>query len=112
MSNQSFTRFFTRVTLCHVVTYFIFGLFAYLVFDYATLFQSENLACYMRPTTSKWVARTPRSRSSRRLGSSRRKVNLESSRRADTVNTPDPLLPRRRDWRSESCCRSRHTRRW
>jgi hypothetical protein len=56
---MGFGRFLARVTACHVVTYFVFGVAAYLLFDYAATFQSEHLACYMRPTTSKWVALGP-----------------------------------------------------
>ena len=59
MTNGGFGRFFARVTACHMVTYFAAGLAAYILFDYAALFQSEHLSCYMRPTDSKWVAIGP-----------------------------------------------------
>ncbi len=59
MSEVSFARFWARVTACHVVTYFVFGVLAYYLFDYAAVFASETLSCYMRPTTSKWIALGP-----------------------------------------------------
>ena len=59
MSEGKFGRFFLRVTACHMVTYFVAGLLAYTLLDYATAFQSEHMACWMRPTTSKWVALGP-----------------------------------------------------
>jgi hypothetical protein len=42
-----------------MVTYFVAGLLAYTLLDYATTFQSEYMACWMRPTTSRWVAAGP-----------------------------------------------------
>jgi hypothetical protein len=59
MREQGFVRFFARLTACHMVTYFVAGAFAFFVFDYATTFESEHLACYMRPTDSPWVALGP-----------------------------------------------------
>ena len=59
MTEGGFGRFFLRVTACHMVTYFVAGVLAYTLLDYATAFQSEHLACWMRPTTSKWVAAGP-----------------------------------------------------
>ena len=59
MTNEGFGRFFARVTACHMATYFVFGVAAYVLFDYAAVFQSEYLSCYMRPTTSKWIAIGP-----------------------------------------------------
>jgi hypothetical protein len=59
MDKADFGRFFARVTACHMVTYFIAGATAFLLFDYATAFQSEHLACYMKPTDSVWVAVGP-----------------------------------------------------
>jgi len=54
-----FGRFLTRVTACHVVTYFVAGVLAYTLLDYRGLFQSAALACYMRPLDSPWVAGGP-----------------------------------------------------
>ena len=59
MTEGGFGRFFTRVTACHVVTYTIFGILAYTLFEYATAFQSGNLASFMKPTGSKWVTLGP-----------------------------------------------------
>ncbi len=55
----AFTRFFWRVTACHVVTYMIAGLLAYSLFDYKGLFDTGPLAVFMRPIDSKWVAVGP-----------------------------------------------------
>ena len=52
MPQGGFSRFFLRVTACHMVTYFVAGILAYTLLDYATAFQSEHFACWMRPTTS------------------------------------------------------------
>jgi hypothetical protein len=52
---DGFRRFAARLVACHMVTYFVAGAAAYFAFDYAGVFQSEHLACWMRPTTSKWV---------------------------------------------------------
>lgn len=59
MTKDGFGHFFARLTACHMVTYFVVGIVAYLAFDYATVFRSEHFACWMRPTTSKWVALGP-----------------------------------------------------
>ncbi len=56
---SGFGRFWFRVTACHLVTYFIAGIAAYSFFDYRGLFQSESLACFMRPISSKWIAAGP-----------------------------------------------------
>ena len=59
MDHESFGRFASRVTSCHLVTYFIAGVLAYTVLDYGTLFQTSAFSCLMRPTTSRWVAAGP-----------------------------------------------------
>lgn len=59
MSDTTFGRFFVRVTACHMLTYFVAGLLAFTLADYKTLFASEHLACYMLPTSSKWVSLGP-----------------------------------------------------
>jgi hypothetical protein len=59
MSNGGFFRFLTRVTACHIVTYFVAGVLAYTLLDYRGLFSSAQFACYMRPIDSRWVAAGP-----------------------------------------------------
>jgi hypothetical protein len=59
MTESKFGRFFLRVTACHMVTYFVAGILAFYLLDYASMFQSEHFACWMRPTTSRWVAAGP-----------------------------------------------------
>jgi hypothetical protein len=59
MREHGFARFFARLTACHMVTYFVAGAFAFFIFDYATWFRSEHLACFMRPVDSTWVAVGP-----------------------------------------------------
>lgn len=58
-SDVTFGRFLVRITLCHVVTYFVAGFAAYTLMDYRTQFQSERLSCFMLPTDSVWVALGP-----------------------------------------------------
>jgi hypothetical protein len=59
MTKRGFFRFFLRVAACHMVTYFVAGILAFTLLDYRSAFQSEHFACWMRPTTSKWVAAGP-----------------------------------------------------
>jgi hypothetical protein len=59
MLDGGFGRFLLRTTACHMVSYAVFGLIAFYAFDYAAVFASENLACYLRPTSSRWVALGP-----------------------------------------------------
>jgi hypothetical protein len=59
MAQDGFGRFFARVTATHMVTYFVAGMLAFFLLDYAAAFQSEHFSCWMRPTTSKWVALGP-----------------------------------------------------
>jgi hypothetical protein len=42
-----------------MVTYFVAGVLAFVLLDYETAFRSEHLACWMRPTSSRWVALGP-----------------------------------------------------
>jgi hypothetical protein len=56
MTDVSFSRFSFRVTTCHVVTYFVAGLFAYTLLDYRALFEAIPI---MRPIDSAWVAAGP-----------------------------------------------------
>jgi hypothetical protein len=55
----TFLRFLALVTASHLVTYFVAGILAYSLVDYATLFQSEGFSCLMRPLDSKWIAAGP-----------------------------------------------------
>ncbi len=59
MNDTGFGRFFLRVTACHMVTYTIAGILAFYLADYQHSFTSEHLACYMLPTSSRWVALGP-----------------------------------------------------
>jgi len=59
MANGDFRRFILRVCACHMVTYFVAGILAFVLLDYEKAFQSEHLSCWMRPTSSPWVALGP-----------------------------------------------------
>jgi len=59
MPYGGFPPFLARVTACHVVTYFVAGVLAYTLLDYRALFASDQLACYMRPIDSPWIAAGP-----------------------------------------------------
>ena len=59
MTETSLPRFFLRVSACHMVTYFVAGVLAFVLLDYETAFRSEHFACWMRPTSSDWVALGP-----------------------------------------------------
>ena len=53
-------RAFTwRVVASHVVTYFVAGLAAFTLLDYASLYSTTDLKLLMRPTGSPWVAAGP-----------------------------------------------------
>jgi hypothetical protein len=54
-----FPTFLLRVCACHMATYFVAGLLAFSLLDYEKAFASEHLACWMRPTSSTWVALGP-----------------------------------------------------
>jgi len=59
MTRDGFGRFFLRVSACQTVTYFVAGILAYTLLDYEKVFQSEHMACWMRPTSSPLVALGP-----------------------------------------------------
>jgi hypothetical protein len=59
MPHAGFGRFFLRVSACHMTTYFVAGVLAFFLLDYEKAFQSEHMACWMRPTDSRWVALGP-----------------------------------------------------
>ncbi len=54
-SNKSF-EFVWRVTVAHVIAYFIAGIITMSLFDYETLFSTGILSCIMKPTTDPIVA--------------------------------------------------------
>lgn len=55
----SFSTFALRVTACHVVTYFVAGVFAVTFLDYRGAFENEFLACFMRPVSDPIVSLGP-----------------------------------------------------
>ena len=55
----AFAAFAWRVLSLHMLTYFLVGLVAFLVFDYRQAFETTELRYLMRPTTSPWVAAGP-----------------------------------------------------
>lgn len=55
----AFTTFAWRVLSLHMLTYFLVGLIAFLVFDYRQAFETTELRYLMRPTSSPWVAAGP-----------------------------------------------------
>ena len=54
-SKENF-KFVWRVTVAHVIAYFIAGICAMSLFDYGNLFSSGILSCVMKPTTDPIVA--------------------------------------------------------
>jgi hypothetical protein len=59
MKALSFPVFVWRVTATHMLTYFVAGLAALTLFDYASLYATTDLRLLMRPTDSPWVAAGP-----------------------------------------------------
>ena len=49
----------TKTVIAHTVTYFLVGVAAYLLFDYARLYAETPLRFFMRPTTDRWVVSGP-----------------------------------------------------
>ena len=54
-----FGSFAFRVTACHMVSYSLVGMVAFVAMDYRGLFQSEGLSQFMRPLDSAWVPAGP-----------------------------------------------------
>ncbi len=52
-------KFAWRVTVAHVIAYFIAGVFAMNVFNYAELFSSGSMSLLMKPTTTPIIAFGP-----------------------------------------------------
>lgn len=57
--SKNFFQFLWRVIATHTITYFIAGIIFSRLFNYTTLFSSEILSEYMKPTSSPWVAAGP-----------------------------------------------------
>jgi len=51
--------FLWRISAVHVITYFIVGIITMTFFNYEHLFSSGNLASFMKPLDSPWVALGP-----------------------------------------------------
>ena len=54
-NNYHFGTFLWRITSAHIVTYFIAGILAFTLFNYAEAFQGEILSVLMKPVDSPWV---------------------------------------------------------
>ncbi|MCI0555669.1 MAG: hypothetical protein L0287_32385 [Anaerolineae bacterium] len=48
-----------KTSVAHTLTYFMMGILAFNLLDYANSYISGVLACFMRPTDSPWVAAGP-----------------------------------------------------
>ena len=59
MSTSSTSRFVLRAVVCHVSTYFAAGLLAMHLADYTAVFARPEVAVFMRPLDSPWVAAGP-----------------------------------------------------
>jgi hypothetical protein len=57
--NPAFVTFWLRTTACHMVTYFVAGMFAFVLMDYRGFFQTPGLKDLMRPIESTWMAVGP-----------------------------------------------------
>ncbi len=55
----SFAVFAWRLIALHTLTYFLVGYIAYTLFDYASLFATDSLAGFMRPTSDPVTALGP-----------------------------------------------------
>ena len=56
MNDVTLGRFTFRLTACHMVTYFVAGIFALALFDYQSLFAASP---FLRPLDSAWIAAGP-----------------------------------------------------
>ena len=54
-TNYNFLTFAWRITSAHVITYFVAGISAFYLFNYAETFQTGDMAVLMKPTDSPWV---------------------------------------------------------
>ncbi len=48
-----------KTSVAHTLTYFLMGILAFYLLDYANAYITGPLACFMRPTDSPWVAAGP-----------------------------------------------------
>lgn len=58
-SNPSLWTLVVKTSVAHTLTYFLMGILAFNLLDYANSYISGALACFMRPTDSPWVAAGP-----------------------------------------------------
>jgi hypothetical protein len=54
-TQYNFLTFTWRVTAAHVITYFIAGILAFNLFNYAEVFGTGDMAVLMKPVDSPWV---------------------------------------------------------
>ena len=54
-TQYNFLTFTWRVTAAHVITYFIAGILAFNLFNYAEVFVTGDMAVLMKPVDSPWV---------------------------------------------------------
>ena len=57
--NKAFLHFMGKVVIVHTVTYFLFGMIMFQLFDYGQLFQQEIIRDFMRPIDSSYVLMGP-----------------------------------------------------
>ena len=58
-TRSTFLGITVKTLVTHTVTYFIVGLLASLIFDYARFFTESSLSLMMRPTSDPWVMAGP-----------------------------------------------------
>lgn len=57
--NYKFGTFAWRIMAAHFITYFIAGILAFYLFNYADTFKQGDMAVLMKPTDSPWVMAGP-----------------------------------------------------
>lgn len=55
----NFVTFTWRITAAHIITYFIAGILAFYLFNYAEVFGTGDMAVLMKPMDSPWVMAGP-----------------------------------------------------
>ena len=58
-THYNFVTFTWRITAAHVITYFIAGILAFYLFNYAEVFAEGDMAVLMKPMDSPWVMAGP-----------------------------------------------------
>jgi len=58
-TKYNFGTFMWRITAAHMITYFIAGFLAFILFNYAEVFETGDMAVLMKPTDSPWVMAGP-----------------------------------------------------